>query len=190
MGKDDLAEELSGQFEGDIILSAEQMKEYELGSKSKTGLIMSRYKWAGGVVPFRIIEKDFSKFQKNCNSSKNKIVFTAPEQIDYIKLGTKKMEAVTCMRFVPFDPKIHNDWVTVQGSSSGCFSSVGRRGIGEQILNLQPYNLETGCFRLYTIVHEFIHGYLKNVYPFFFYFNFLIFISCWILPYAVSNGTR
>ena len=62
LGKDDLAEELSGQYQGDIILSAEQMKEYELGSKSKTGLIMSRYKWAGGVVPYRIIEKDFSKF--------------------------------------------------------------------------------------------------------------------------------
>ena len=27
-----------------------------------------------------------------------------------------------------------------------------------QTLNLQPYDLEVGCFRLYTIVHEFIHA--------------------------------
>ena len=31
------------------------------------------------------------------------------------------------------------------------------RGGGQQ-LNLQPYNLESGCFRLYTIVHEFMHA--------------------------------
>lgn len=68
------------------------------------------------------------------------------------------MEEVTCLRFVPYDANVHNDYVTVQGSASGCFSSVGRRGIGEQILNLAPNNLEVGCFRLYTIVHEFIHG--------------------------------
>jgi hypothetical protein len=60
--KDDLAEEFSGQYQGDIILSAEQLKEYETGSKEKTGLIASRYKWAGAVVPYRIIEKDFSEF--------------------------------------------------------------------------------------------------------------------------------
>jgi hypothetical protein len=61
LGKDDLAEELSGQYQGDIILSAEQMREYEMGPKDKTGLIASRYKWAGGVVPYRIIEAEFSK---------------------------------------------------------------------------------------------------------------------------------
>jgi Astacin (Peptidase family M12A) len=34
---------------------------------------------------------------------------------------------------------------------------VGRVG-GRQQLNLQPYQLEVGCFRLYTIVHEFLHA--------------------------------
>jgi hypothetical protein len=34
---------------------------------------------------------------------------------------------------------------------------VGMRGGGQQ-LNLQPNSLETGCFRLYTIVHEFMHA--------------------------------
>jgi hypothetical protein len=68
------------------------------------------------------------------------------------------MEEVTCLRFVPYNPKVHNDFITVIGYDSGCYSSVGRRGIGEQFLNLQPFNLESGCFRLYTIVHEFMHA--------------------------------
>lgn len=29
---------------------------------------------------------------------------------------------------------------------------------GAQQLNLQPYDFEVGCFRLYTIVHEFMHA--------------------------------
>jgi Astacin (Peptidase family M12A) len=67
------------------------------------------------------------------------------------------LEEVTCLKFVAYDPTIHTDFITVIGSGSGCYSSVGRRG-REQFLNLQPYARESGCFRLYTIVHEFIHA--------------------------------
>lgn len=67
------------------------------------------------------------------------------------------MENVTCLRFVAYNPELHEDFITVMGTGSGCYSSVGRRG-REQFLNLQPYAVETGCFRLYTIVHEFIHA--------------------------------
>lgn len=72
-------------------------------------------------------------------------------------MGAKALEEVTCLKFVPYNPSEHQDYVTVQGSGSGCYSSVGRRG-GQQTLNLQPYALEVGCFRLYTIVHEFLHA--------------------------------
>lgn len=34
---------------------------------------------------------------------------------------------------------------------------VGRRG-GSQLLKLKPAAVGTGCFRLFTIVHEFIHA--------------------------------
>lgn len=37
-------------------------------------------------------------------------------------------------------------------------SSVGRRGTGEQILNLQPSSVGSGCFRIGTVMHEFIHA--------------------------------
>ena len=61
-GKDDLAEELSGQYQGDIIMSPAELREYERGIKAKTGLIATRYRWAGGRIPFRIVESDFSEF--------------------------------------------------------------------------------------------------------------------------------
>lgn len=44
-----------------------------------------------------------------------------------------------------------------QGTSSGCYSMVGRQG-GRQELNLQLYNPGEGCFREGTIIHEFIHA--------------------------------
>ncbi|CRK97805.1 CLUMA_CG011183, isoform C [Clunio marinus] len=141
LGPNDLAEELSGQYQGDIVMSPEEVAEYENSRNTKTGLIATRYSWAGGIVPYRIVESDFTL-----------------DQVSYIHRGARRMEEVTCLRFVPYDPKVHNDFITVTGSGSGCFSSVGRRGTGEQILNLQPYDLEVGCFRLHTIIHEFMHA--------------------------------
>lgn len=38
---------------------------------------------------------------------------------------------------------------------------VGHQG-GEQVLNLKPFEPETGCFRLGTIMHEFLHGILSQ----------------------------
>jgi len=137
---DDLAEELSGQYQGDIIISEQQLKEYESGKSGKTGLIAERYRWPNGVVPYRVIESHFNQ-----------------EQVDYIHLGAQRLGEVTCLKFIAYDPNVHEDFITVQGTGSGCYSSVGRRG-GEQTLNLQPYDVEVGCFRLMTIAHEFIHA--------------------------------
>lgn len=50
------------------------------------------------------------------------------------------------------------DYIEVTGDATGCSSSVGRRG-GVQTLKLKPNIPESGCFRLYTIVHEFIHAF-------------------------------
>ena len=63
---------------------------------------------------------------------------------------------VSCLKFVAKDDT-HEDYITVVGKSDGCYSFVGRQG-GKQTLNLAPATLETGCFRLYTIVHEFTHA--------------------------------
>ncbi len=39
----------------------------------------------------------------------------------------------------------------------GCAANVGRIG-GAQRIRLQPHRIGTGCFRFFTIVHEFIHA--------------------------------
>lgn len=44
-----------------------------------------------------------------------------------------------------------------QGDPLGCWSYVGRLS-GKQELNLEVYAIESGCFRLATIMHEFMHA--------------------------------
>ena len=66
------------------------------------------------------------------------------------------LSEVSCIKFVPYNPMKHRDFITIQGSQPGCFSQVGRQK-GEQILNLQPHRIDRGCFRLYSIVHELMH---------------------------------
>lgn len=157
LGPDDLAELYSGQFEGDIIL-----EEGELDLKRKTVLIASRYSWAGGIVPYMVVEGDFSKYFDTFSPPLTNVYApTAPAQLAHIHLGARKLEEVTCLKFVAYNPLIHNDDIRVIGSDSGCYSYVGRRGTGAQLLNLAVNantQLESGCMRLYTIVHEFMHA--------------------------------
>jgi len=78
------------------------------------------------------------------------------DQAAYIHLAARTLtEATQCVTLVNRTDEI--DYVTVSGDSTGCSSSVGRRG-GQQILRLAPNNVEVGCFRLHTIMHEFIHA--------------------------------
>lgn len=44
-----------------------------------------------------------------------------------------------------------------QALDGGCYSHVGRQG-GVQELNLKKADPGSGCFRLATIMHEFLHG--------------------------------
>lgn len=44
-----------------------------------------------------------------------------------------------------------------QTNNSGCYSNVGHLDEGQQSLNLQLYPVGQGCFRLGTIMHEFLH---------------------------------
>lgn len=65
---------------------------------------------------------------------------------------------MTCVKIFPFDHEKHKDFITVVGSKPGCFSSVGRQK-GEQKINLQPFEIGIGCFKRFTIVHEFLHAF-------------------------------
>jgi len=61
LGPNDLAEELSGQFEGDIIISPEDLEELLSERGGRTGLIDERYRWTDNVVPYYVNRSHFSK---------------------------------------------------------------------------------------------------------------------------------
>lgn len=68
-------EELSGQFEGDIVLNYEQWNAFNFGNNefsSRTGLINTKYRWPDNVVPYELSNsfgniKFRRKFNRNVN---------------------------------------------------------------------------------------------------------------------------
>uniref|UniRef100_A0A182Q180 Metalloendopeptidase n=1 Tax=Anopheles farauti TaxID=69004 RepID=A0A182Q180_9DIPT len=136
LGPEDLAEELSGQFEGDMVLDAEQL---DVVQNRRNGLIAQARRWPNRIVYYYIEEADFT-----------------PEQVEHIELGVRLLQTQSCLSFqrVSADAEAY---IRVIGSGSGCFSSVGYTG-GRQNLNLQPNTVGVGCFRIGTVVHEFLHA--------------------------------
>jgi len=97
----------------------------------------------------------------------------------------QKLQNLTCIRFQRYDGS-QPDYVTITGAETGCWATVGRLG-GEQLMNLQRNGslIETGCFRLHTIIHELMHskfGFVKEC--------IICVISDWILSYAHRAGER
>jgi hypothetical protein len=58
------AEEVSGKFEGDMVLTESQQKSLT-NNKTKAGLINTFYNWPGGIVYYEIASGVFSKFLVN-----------------------------------------------------------------------------------------------------------------------------
>jgi hypothetical protein len=63
LAENDLAEEWSGQFEGDIIISPEQRNELLIRAP-KTGLIDAKYRWTDNTVPYQIKVEDFGECRR------------------------------------------------------------------------------------------------------------------------------
>lgn len=137
IGNGQNAEEMSGQFQGDMVLTTEQ-KENLFGVASRTGLIDTRYRWPDNLVPYTLSD-----------------VFDA-DQVAHIERGIREMEAATCLRFVRRSNE--DNYIRVTGEPAGCYSYVGYLGNGPQQLNLQLDEPEIGCFRIGTIIHEFLHA--------------------------------
>lgn len=57
---DELAEELSGQFEGDIVISQAQMDELE--EMRRIGHRDTKYRWKDNTVPFKIDSTFFCEY--------------------------------------------------------------------------------------------------------------------------------
>lgn len=58
--KSDLAEEFSGQFEGDIVISKRQLDELE--EMRRIGHRDTKYRWIDNTIPYKIETVYFSEF--------------------------------------------------------------------------------------------------------------------------------
>jgi hypothetical protein len=101
--------EQSGKFEGDIMLSQEQLR---------TGLINPARRWPNRIVPF-VMHGVFNGAERN-----------------RILLAIRDFHERTPIRFRQYNPQIDPDYIHITGENTGCWSYVGRQG-GRQQLNLQ-----------------------------------------------------
>lgn len=69
----ELAEEFSGQFEGDIVIDSQQLRDIS-DSSLKFGLYNEKYHWVNGIVPYVITSSHFSRIQLFHNFSENQIL--------------------------------------------------------------------------------------------------------------------
>ncbi|XP_058065781.1 seminal metalloprotease 1-like [Anopheles bellator] len=136
LGPNDLAEELSGQFEGDMVLDQEQL---DFVRNRRNGLIATDRHWPDRIVNYYINEDHFT-----------------PEQVAHIDLGARLLQSQSCLQFRRVGTEA-TAYINVQGTGSGCSSVVGYAGRAQN-LNLQPYPVGEGCFRIGTVVHEFLHA--------------------------------
>ncbi|KAK0090145.1 hypothetical protein PV325_002570 [Microctonus aethiopoides] len=120
--------ELSGLFEGDIILNNEKA--------TRNGVIDAATRWPNGTIPYLIRDNDFDD-----------------EEITKIHEAIKEFHEKTCLLFRNYEEKIDSDYLIFQSNMSGCWSSVGKQG-KSQLINLQTPN----CLKHGTIIHEIMHA--------------------------------
>ncbi|XP_053959228.1 seminal metalloprotease 1-like [Anastrepha ludens] len=122
----------AGYFEGDIVLSPSQYNDMRNGLRSETR------RWPNNTVYYKFHEGAFDEAHRN-----------------HVLRGIEILEAVSCIRFKEATEG-QEYFVNITGLSGGCYSSVGWTNSIRSV-NLQVYPLDKGCFRLGTIVHEFLH---------------------------------
>ncbi|XP_062555065.1 zinc metalloproteinase nas-4 isoform X2 [Armigeres subalbatus] len=118
-------EELGSYVGGDMLINR---------PAGRNGMVDKSTRWPGGVVPYEI----------NGN-------FRASE-MQMIEDAINQYHKNTCIKFVPHMGE--RDYISIESSSSGCWSSVGRVG-GKQEVNLQMPGCTT---KVGTIVHELMHA--------------------------------
>lgn len=119
-------EELGNYFEGDILFPV---------SSARNGIVGQSYRWPNGIIPFEIVGGFDGR------------------SMDLIEKAMKLYHEKTCIRFRSRTNADH-DYISIQNTATGCWSSVGRIG-GKQQLNLQNPSCTT---LIGTIIHEFMHS--------------------------------
>lgn len=95
----------------------------------------------------------FSEFTINLITELN-ILSSADEHAEQIYKSLETLANATCIKFVNHTNEI--DFVTVSGDTKHCSSKVGRRG-GEQFVKLVNRTVGEGCFKVASVIHEFVH---------------------------------
>lgn len=121
-------EEMGTYLEGDILFPINQ------SSSGRNGIVNQSYRWPNGVIPFEIAGS-----------------FDA-QSMNLIEKAINSYHQNTCIKFKPRS-STNRDYISIQNSASGCWSSVGRVG-GKQVLNLQSPSCTT---LVGTVIHEFMH---------------------------------
>ncbi|CAH2250032.1 jg12863 [Pararge aegeria aegeria] len=127
-------EEYSGKFQGDILLDDPTIVML------RNAYIATDVLWPNNTVVWKFKKNDFDK-----------------EQRAAIQEAICLIENKTCIRFRKPEPD-EKVYVRITGNTTGCYSMVGyqaERGI--HVMNLAPHSPGSGCLRLGTIVHEFMH---------------------------------
>uniref|UniRef100_A0A1L8EGD1 Metalloendopeptidase n=1 Tax=Haematobia irritans TaxID=7368 RepID=A0A1L8EGD1_HAEIR len=118
----------AGYVEGDMVID----------DITRNGLRNEVYKWPDAIVYYKFYT-----------------VLDEPHR-NHILRGMQLLEDVSCIRFKEATEETKN-YVNITSMPGGCYSSVGYRNAGAQSYNLENYPLDQGCFRLGTVVHEFLH---------------------------------
>ncbi|EDW64327.1 seminal metalloprotease 1 [Drosophila virilis] len=118
----------AGYIEGDMVFSPEQ----------RNGLRDENYRWPDRIVYYYI----------NNNIDQ--------EHRNHILISLRKIELSSCLIFKEAS-KDQNYYVNITSEPGGCFTAVGFQNRVQQ-MNLQDYPLDTGCYRMGTIMHEMLHA--------------------------------
>ncbi|EDS31597.1 metalloproteinase [Culex quinquefasciatus] len=118
-------EELGSYAEGDMLITR---------PAGRNGMADVSTRWPGGQVPF-VINGNFQA-----------------KDMQLIEDAFNEYHSKTCVRFKPRMGE--KDYISIESSQSGCWSSVGRIG-GKQEVNLQMPGCTT---KVGTIVHELMHA--------------------------------
>lgn len=76
-------EELSGQFEGDIVLNENQYDHIFGNDLTRNGLVNVTFRWQNHTIPYLLDQYNHTQ-----------------EQRDHIEKGLRFLEKVTCLKFV------------------------------------------------------------------------------------------
>ncbi|XP_037827723.1 seminal metalloprotease 1-like [Lucilia sericata] len=111
--------------------------DMDLGN-SRNGLLDTTKRWPNGIVRYRIDP-----------------VFDIEHSLHILK-GMQIIESKSCIRF-RHAIDTTKAFIRIKGEPTGCSAKVGYSGT-EQNVNLEVYDLDKGCFRIGSIMHELLHA--------------------------------